>query len=581
MEAIPLHLKPRPARFVLALLTMSASLAVAAPVQAGTYTQYTCRLPDGGIAATDGWEPEHARPGFLQGNYCANAGVINTQMSGGGISTGSGRSWTWRAPTGTQVESARLSRAFALASGDGEATPVARVHSGLTDIEAHGSSAPFGDGVSTRGSMTNPDSLANILSITNPSTQQISLRVECNGFDDRVCPNLGTSELRLHSATFTLRDSTSPTVSNVQGSLTTAGEHRGVESLSFDAADTGAGIYRTIVKVDGLDVVTSIVDANGGKCADAVPATPDPYEFEHRVPCRLTTGGAVSLDTRLLSDGLREVEVIVEDAAGNRSAVFGPRQLRIANAAQPPSTVPPATTTGGQPTTTPGGPPNPAPIITLSVNGIGGGQGARITASRHGSSRRTVRLRYGSRVTLSGKLVDRRGRPIAGAVVDVLAKTRIGGARMAGQGTVTTSRDGVFRYVAPTGPSRLVRFAYRAHLEDTDYSQTTDVDLRVKGSVSLRLNRTRMRNRQTLTYSGRLAGPHTAKRLVEVKVRSGPRWRVVCVARTNARGAYRCRHRFTQTFRPWTYTFRTDVRKQVGLPYEPTVSAVRKVRVRP
>jgi hypothetical protein len=571
-----MQLRPRPARIVPALLTTVAALALAAPAQAGTYTQYTCKLPDGSPAATDGWAPESAIRGFTQGDSCATGGYLYSQMDGVGVDSNSGRSWTWRTASAVQVTSARVMRAFSLAPGDDQVNPAMVMSSGLAFIEGYGSSATAGNGIAQRGNMNLWDWATNLVEITNPSTLssgQVDLRLRCAGSNGRTCPSPEPSDLRIHAASFTLRDNASPAVSNVGGSLASSGDHSGVESLSFSATDTGAGVYRAIVEVDGSRHSSSIVDRNDGRCTDAVPATADPYEFQHRVPCKEQAGDTVSLDTRELRDGVHDLLVRVEDASGNSSPVFGPARIMVANGAtRTPSrdgssavTSIPATSTTSTPT----------------LNGIGGGAGARLIVLQRGSRSNTMRMRYGSRVTLARKLVDRHRRPIAGAVVDVLTQTRIGGARLVRQGTVTTGRDGVFRYVPPAGPSRLVRFAYRAHLEDTDYSETTDVRLSVKGRVTLRLSRSRLRNGQTLTYAGKLSGPHTGRRLVEVKVRSGSRWRVVCVARTDSKGAYRCQHRFTRTLRPYTYTFRTDVRRQVGMPYEPTTSGLRRASVRP
>jgi hypothetical protein len=135
--------------------------------------------------------------------------------------------------------------------------------------------------------------------------------------------------------------------------------------------------------------------------------------------------------------------------------------------------------------------------------------------------------------------------------------------------------------VAPAGPSRLIRFGYRAHLGDTAFSHTTDIHLRVVARLSFGLSAARLHNGQILRYGGRLAGPMSARKFVEIRVKKGSRWELVGVARTDSRGMFMWRYRFRRTFRPTTYAFRAAVRRQDGLPYEPSRTSVRRVRVVP
>jgi len=146
---------------------------------------------------------------------------------------------------------------------------------------------------------------------------------------------------------------------------------------------------------------------------------------------------------------------------------------------------------------------------------------------------------------------------------------------------VTTDGAGRFRFIARAGPSRLFRFAYRARLVQTAFSATTDLRLRVRAGLVFSVNRRRLRNGQTLRYAGRLKGLDPAGRFVEVQVRDGRRWRLVCSTRVNRRGRYACRHRFRQTFSPTRYVFRARVRRQAQLAYDGTVTRRVAVVVRP
>jgi hypothetical protein len=184
-------------------------------------------------------------------------------------------------------------------------------------------------------------------------------------------------------------------------------------------------------------------------------------------------------------------------------------------------------------------------------------------------------------VTLSGRVTTPGGDPVADATVEVLSQVRLRGAKLGRIATVRTDRAGGFRYTVPAGPSRLIRFGYRAHVGDAAFAHTTDIDVRVQGKVSLRLSSSKLRNHQTLRYTGTVAGVGARRPLVQIQVRQRGRWINVCVVRTKTRGAYSCSYRFQRTFTPTTYTFRALVRKQEGLPYESDASPRRAVRVRP
>ncbi|MBI5104910.1 MAG: hypothetical protein HZB46_07980 [Solirubrobacterales bacterium] len=214
-------------------------------------------------------------------------------------------------------------------------------------------------------------------------------------------------------------------------------------------------------------------------------------------------------------------------------------------------------------------------------NGANASEQVTLLAFDAASERRAVRVRYGRPVIIAGRLVAASGAPISGARLEVHQQERRAGAKLAHDQDILTDANGKFRYVAPAGPSRMVRVGYRARVGDTSFARTTDVHLKVVASVSFRLSRSKLRNGQTLRYLGRIHGPRTGHRFVEVVVRSGSRWQVVCSVRTDTKGSFGCAHRFRRTYRGTTYTFRARVRKQTGMPYEPGLSGLRKARVRP
>lgn len=132
------------------------------------------------------------------------------------------------------------------------------------------------------------------------------------------CMSPSGTEWQLSAGQISLLDETAPQIGQVSGSLTTAGEKRGTVSISFNASDTGVGVYRAIYSVDGTVVNRQVVDSNGGHCA----ALTSGYVFGWTVPCKLSLSASLSFNTSTLTDGAHTVGVAVEDASGNSAIVW-------------------------------------------------------------------------------------------------------------------------------------------------------------------------------------------------------------------------------------------------------------------
>jgi hypothetical protein len=216
-----------------------------------------------------------------------------------------------------------------------------------------------------------------------------------------------------------------------------------------------------------------------------------------------------------------------------------------------------------------------------SPNGTGASAEAKLTAFDAATESRSIRTRYGKTVTISGRLLTPGGKPISGARLEVLEQELRPGAGFVKRGEILSGEDGRFTYIMPVGTSRVVRVGYRARVGDDEYARTTNVTVRVVAAVRFSLSAKNLRNGQTLRYTGKVLGPRTGHRFVEVQVRSGKAWQVVCSVRTDAKGAFACAHRFRRTHARTTYVFRTRLRQQSGMPYEAAVSASRNAVVRP
>ena len=347
--------------------------------------------------------------------------------------------------------------------------------------------------------------------------------------------------------------------------------HRGVESITFSASDQETGIYRGIVEIDGVPVHAEIIDDNSGRCRDARPNDGDPFQFFYRVPCKTSANGTLHFDTRAVSDGVHELSVRVEDAAGNRATVFGAQPISVDNS----SAGAPNDSGLGQQSSVASSP------LASQQRGTFTSAPATISALPVGRREALIRVPYGRAVPISGYLRSAEGLPIANGRINISTRIRLRGGRREQARPVSTDASGRFRYVASAGASRAVDFSYESEPHDGRPPPTTSVDLRVRAKVTLRINRRRLRNGQRARYSGVLAGPQAQRKYVDIRVLVGRQWRPVCSARTDARGAYKCSYRFRRTFRPTQYTFRARIRRQETLPYEPAWSSGRRLRVSP
>jgi hypothetical protein len=179
----------------------------------------------------------------------------------------------------------------------------------------------------------------------------------------------------------------------------------------------------------------------------------------------------------------------------------------------------------------------------------------------------TMKVKFGKRVPISGKLVGPSGTPIAGAVLEVQTRTALPGASVAEAGKVVTGKDGRYTYVAPAGPSRVVRIAYRSHAGDTSFADASDVTLLVKAGVTIKATPKKVRNRHATLFTGRLLGRPLAKRgvIVDLQVFFRNKWRTFGAPRTNRAGRYRFKYRFMAGAATWK--FRARVRRESSYPF--------------
>jgi hypothetical protein len=491
---------------------------------AGTYRVYTCVGPNGRAApvgdASYGWQAS-GRPGttsvFLT-NDCNAGHGINASLQGN-QPYGAGGQWTFRPPPSTSIAAFDLTWSGTAASG-GEST-ISR------------SDQP--DPVYERR-YSGPFATERVVESTVDLSYLVVL-VACS-FQQPTCPGGTVASYRVAETTMTLRDGTAPTASNLSGDLIANPTWRGAMSLAFSASDSGSGVYRIIVNVDSQDALAVVVDPNDGRCADADTTNSDPHEFLWPAPCKTSVGPQLSVDTGSLPLGAHAVSLVLEDAAGNRATIYGPVAKTI---------LAPPTDRG-------------------AANGTPASDAARFTGRRHRTVTTSFRHR---RVRVRGHLVGPDGTPIAGAAIEVLAQLHRAGSQFHDIATVHTSRKGGFSFKAPPGASRTLRFGYRSHVNDAAFTATLDVLQRVRASATLRASRRVVADGGAVTFRGRLRGGYVPRRgkLVELQASDNGRWRTFALVRSDRRGNFHLRYRFTRTAGVHRYGFRARVRFERAYPY--------------
>jgi hypothetical protein len=317
------------------LCALGASVA-----RAGTYEVAVCHDPDTGwTAPTDGISFPYSGSYVDYGVYnsCGNSGYIYATLDGDAPhGPGDLAGWEFQAPADTTIASAELWRAVSAGQGVANAWPIVDYdtisRSGAVNIPWSCSTdwgcGSIGTGPSTEFAAANVFELGGLTDITAIEGTAI-----CGGGQDcapgggAVCPELGgdycIASNHLYAMVVTLNDDTAPTPGDVSGTLVAPGVLSGDVGVSFDATDSGSGLYSTALTVDGATVATSPIASNGGHCvALDDPGNGAPLRFGWTVPCVLAGSGSLSLNTSTLHDGSHSATVTATDAAGNTATVW-------------------------------------------------------------------------------------------------------------------------------------------------------------------------------------------------------------------------------------------------------------------
>jgi hypothetical protein len=537
-----------------ALLAALALLAGAGQARAATYHAYLCRVPfgpsAGAPAATDGVVFTHNTSGGSATDSCPTGGTMTAALDGGAHAFADGASLIYTTPGGMTIAAFSAWRHERAGPVAVPATPFTNVkYTGAASAE--GAPCQQNGGCVERGVSSPPFAADNQVAASGLSdVTELRFDAFCGG-SGGTCPATGTptsTSIDVFAVDALLNDPAAPSVTGAGGPLLAGGTLTGVQSASFTAADAGGGVHKGSIAVDGTIVSDAVLDAAGGACADLGVAPDGRPSFSGTQPCPSAVNGALALDTDLLPAGAHDVVVRVGDAAGNQTVV-GSAHI---------------TTTG----------PRPA-----GANGSGASRFAKLTARFTSGRTATRRMGYGTRPTISGRLLDEHGAAITGAAIDVLVRPRSTGARSTQIATLTTGADGRFRVRLPRGPSRTITVAYKAFGADPKPSAHVRLRALVRARVSASAGPRAPRAGQPVRLSGRLRLLPRRGVLILIQARQGRTWRTVDTVETRSGGRFSWPYRFTSRQAGRTFLFRARV-KSANYPFEPGNSAAIAVRVR-
>ena len=507
---------PRTRRAVAACagLALGAALAMLLPgaARAGLYSVMQCNPQQ-----NSGYEATFARSSDrYKSRASCRQGANGLEIFQEGAATKDGRlgGWTWLAPAGTVIRGVAL-RAH-MQSGGGHA---AQLVVGADD----GSASYFGR-VEDRWR----DEFW-----SGSAGRWFRGRLRCYGGSDGACDRAEGAHIWLQRVRLTLFDSADPTLT-LGGGLLDAGARSGRQALGVTARDAGSGPRRIDVTVNGTPAVSTELD-----CA----MTPAAWA-KRMSPCPSPVTSPIALDTAAapFRNGPNQVQVCASDLAttGRPNTTCATRTVAVDNAC----------------------PSSP-------------GRGATRLRAAFENGRRAITVRSGQRPKVSGRLLAAAGSPAAGALVCVLARPSMPGARWKRIGMPTTRPDGRFAYAVPAGPSRELRLVHRSDSRQIE----ARLRLSVKAAPKLSVTPRHTGNGHRISFSGVLPGPGNTGRAVALQALSDRRWVTFELARSRLRGRFEAGYRFRSTAAPTTYRFRALVEAQAGYPYRRGTSRIRAVSV--
>lgn len=202
-------------------------------------------------------------------------------------------------------------------------------------------------------------------------------------------------------------------------------------------------------------------------------------------------------------------------------------------------------------------------IASLTPNNGAGGNPAtgRLVAK---SKAEVIRAGYRRPVTLTGRLVDASGLPLAGAQVDVAETSLVAGSPTV-RASVQTDGEGSWTVKPGTGSSRVVQVSYSRQRGSELYQSVHTVTVQVRPKVTLRLVRSRIGRGGKAILKGKLHLDAPVRgTIVEIQASDRGRWLTTGTARVSSKGNFKWSHRF-KVRAAGSVTFRAIVKKNAAL----------------
>ena len=149
-------------------------------------------------------------------------------------------------------------------------------------------------------------------------------------------------------------------------------------------------------------------------------------------------------------------------------------------------------------------------VLTPSNRGARNGSAATdtgtLTARFSGTKKTRKTVRYRSRPTVTGRLLNSSGNPIVGAELKILTRDRRSGARFVQRWTAKTNSVGIYRVKVRAAASRLVQVGWASHVNDPSPQESAYVTVNARASSSLRSSPRVVGVGQTLRLRGTVRG---------------------------------------------------------------------------
>lgn len=569
---------PQVARALSASVTgaLTLLLVVVATAWAGQYHIYSCSDPvTQAPLPADGWT-ETPGSEVAPENNCTKGGR-------GGVLTASlvpyfpkaKTSWTFKAPTGTEVVAAVLYREAltnykARAYWTSSENNIENTASVFDRCEVPG--GPSGDYRLSceRGNIRKYEECTTAPCPTIPFAPSDTLVVPFNHLPthqlayDVECLAQGCWGWEsLHSADIVLEQREGPTATATGGNLINADILKGTTDVGITASDPISGVFQAILEADGMVVAKQVVDSNGGKCNSYGEEPDGSYIFVYVLPCPPAVSSIdVHFDTAQISDGPHQVSVLVSDAAGNTTLILS-RSVTVEN--------------NGQYT------------IEVQRQKALAARGACNAECDDGAHFRAIKPRFTTGIatsdyahsarTLTGRLLDHTGAAMQGAQIELSQQASYRAAPNVLLATTTTDANGRWTLRAPNGPSRTLTVGYRSRSKDPAYATQLEYRENVLASIGLAAPR-RAHPGRGFKFRGQLAGGYIPPGgiLVSMEIHYAGKWRTIALPRTDKNGKFSYGYTFAAV-EPAIYSFRALLPFTASYPFASAQSRHAHIRL--